>query len=118
MSKISKIALFLVILNGVIFTALADRGVGKNKKKITLNIATTTNTSFSNTLSFNLKNGLKYKGSLLSNIDNSKTPVMYNTLVTYQKGNTVYIVPFKQKMVVSETKQGYSGMKLIIKPKL
>lgn len=116
MSKITKIVLLAAVLNGIMFTAIADKGVGKNRKKIVLNI-TNNNNSFSKTLSFNLKSGLKYKGSLLTNVETTKTPVMYSTLVTYQKGNTIYIVPFKQKMVVPESKPGYSGMKLIIKPK-
>lgn len=116
MSKISKIALLIAVLNGIVFTTLADRGVGKNKKKVTLNIATSG--SVSKTLSFNLKSGLKYKGSLLNRVESSKNSLSYSSLITYQKGNTIYIVPYKQKILVPEVKQGYTGMKLIIKPKL
>jgi hypothetical protein len=116
MSKITKIALLLAVLNGIVLTTMADRGVGKNKKKTAVSIAN--NNSFSRSLSFNLRSGLKYTGTLLNNTSTSKNPVMYNTLVTYQKGNTIYIIPYKQKIVVPEIKQGYTGMKLIIKPKL
>ena len=116
MSKISKIVMILVILNGIMLTTFADRGVGKKKTKVSLNIVN--NTSFSKALSFNLKTGLKYKGSLLTSIEANKNSILYNTLVTYQKGNTIYIIPYKQKVVVPEMKQGYTGMKLIIKPKL
>ena len=116
MSKISKIVMILVILNGIMLTTFADRGVGKKKTKVSLNIVN--NTSFSKALSFNLKTGLKYKGSLLTSIEANKNSILYNTLVTYQKGNTIYIIPYKQKIVVPEMKQGYTGMKLIIKPKL
>ena len=116
MNKITKIVLILVILNGIMLTTFADRGVGRKKTKVSLNIVN--NTSFSKALSFNLKTGLKYKGSLLSSVETNKNSILYNSLVTYQKGNTIYVIPYKQRVVVPEMKQGYTGMKLIIKPKL
>ena len=116
MSKVTKIVLILAILNGVMLTTFADRGVGKKKTKVSLNIVN--NVNFSKALSFNLKTGLKYKGSLLTSVETTKNSVLYNTLVTYQKGNTIYIIPYKQRIVVPEMKQGYTGMKLIIKPNL
>ena len=119
MSKLKKIALLALLLNGIMLTTLADRGVSKKAKtKVTLNI-NTKNSSFSNNLSFNLKSGLKYKGSLLSGTTKtSPTTVIQNNVVTYQKGNSVYVIPYKQKILVPEVRQGYTGMKLIIKPNL
>ena len=114
MTKITKIVLLLSILNGVMLTTWADKGVGKKKAKVNLNLA---NVNTPKSLSFNLKTGLKYKGSLLTGTSSGKNTVMYNNLVTYQKGNTIYIIPYKQKVVVPEVKQGYTGMKLILKPK-
>ena len=116
MNKISKIAMIVLVLNGIMLTTFADRGVGKKKTKVSLNIVN--NVPFSKALSFNLKTGLKYKGSLLTSVETNKNSILYNTLVTYQKGNTIYIIPYKQRIVVPEMKQGYTGMKLIIKPKL
>ncbi len=116
MSNISKIVLLVAVLNGIVLTSIADRGVGNNKRKISLNITTTG--TLAKTLSFNLKSGLKYRGSLLNRVETSKNSLSYNSLITYQKGNTIYIVPYKQKILVPEVKQGYTGMKLIIKPKL
>jgi len=117
MSTISKIVLLLAVLNGIVLTTMADRGIGKNKKKVSLNISSK-NSSIAKALSLNLKSGLKYRGTLLSNVESKKNLVLYNTLITYQKGNTIYVIPYKQKLVVPEMKQGYTGMKLIIKPKL
>lgn len=119
MSNLKKIALLAVLLNGIMFSSFADRGVSKKARtKVTLNI-NTTNSSFSNNLSFNLKSGLKYKGSLLSGATKtSPTTVIQNNVVTYQKGNSVYVIPYKQKIIVPEVRQGYTGMKLIIKPNL
>ncbi len=116
MSKISKIVLLVAVLNGIVLTTMADKGVGKNKKKVSLNIDTAG--SLSKSLSFNLKSGLKYRGSLLNKVETSKNTLSFNSLITYQKGNTIYIIPYKQKMLVPEVKPGYTGMKLIIKPKL
>ncbi|MBC7938061.1 MAG: hypothetical protein H7Y86_22150 [Rhizobacter sp.] len=114
MTKITKIVLLLGILNGFMLTSWADRGVGKKKAKVALNLV---NVNSPKNLSFNLKTGLKYKGSLLNGTAGNKNTVLYNNLVTYQKGNTIYIIPYKQKVVVPEVKQGYTGMKLILKPK-
>lgn len=116
MRRVTKIVLLFAILNGVMLTTWADRGVGKKKAKISLNIVSSV--PFAKSLSFNLKSGLKYTGTLLNSVEANKGSILYNTLVTYQKGNTIYIIPFKQKVVVPEIKQGYTGMKLIIKPKL
>jgi hypothetical protein len=117
MSKISKIVVLLAILNGIVLTSMADRGIGKNKKKVVLNLASG-NTSISRALSITLKSGLKYRGTLLNSVVNKNNLILYSTLVTYQKGNTIYVIPYKQKLIVPEMKQGYTGMKLIIKPKL
>jgi hypothetical protein len=83
------------------------------RNKVSLNIPT--NNNFKKALSLNLKTGLKYKGSLITVSEKNKFSAISNNLVTYQKGNTIYIVPYKQKIVVSEIRQGYTGMKLIIK---
>ena len=112
MSKIAKKILLLGILTGTMLVSFADRGIGKkSKNKVLLNINTTN--SFKNSISFNLKAGLKYKGSLLSNSQNNLQGA--TELITYQKGNSIYIVPYKQKIIVPEIKQGYTGLKLIIK---
>lgn len=116
MSKITKIVLLIAAFNGIVLTTMADKGVGKAKKKPS--VSAIRSASYSKTLSFNLKSGLKYKGTLLNSVESSKDAVSYNTLMTFQKGNTIYILPFKQKIVVPEIKPGYTGMKLIIKPKL
>ena len=114
MIKLSKILLVAVVLFCPTLSALADRGIGKkSKSKVTLNI--TTPTSLRNSVSLNLKSGLRYTGSLMLNQRTVGNSLISNTLVTYQKGNTVYIIPYKQKMIIPEVKPGYTGMKLIIR---
>ncbi len=113
--KKASIILALVSVTTVVF---ADRGTGKksNKVKTTLNINTSSSSLKSSILS-NLKNGLAYKGSLLANRQVSNSLIVNNNLMTYQKGNTTYIIPFKSKMTVTDMKQGYAGVKLIIRSK-
>jgi hypothetical protein len=116
MNSISKIIVVASVLFGITLTALADKGIGKksNKSKVTLNISTPA--LLRNSISLNMKSGLRYTGSLNVNRQVYKNAIFSNNLVTYQKGNTVYIIPYKQKVIVPEIKPGYSGMKLIIRP--
>jgi hypothetical protein len=94
---------------------MADKGTGKKSKtaKVTLNVSTPS--TLKNSLAFNFKNGLKYKGSLVLNQQRSNNLMFKNTIVTYQKGNTTYIIPYKHRVVMPEVKQGYTGLKLIIR---
>ena len=63
----------------------------------------------------NLKSGLSYKGSLLSSTQSGSSLVLKN-VVTYQKGNTTYILPYKSKVTpIPDMRQGYGGVKLIIR---
>ncbi len=114
MFKKAKMILIVLMLSGVGFSAMADKGIGKkNKTKVTLNI--NSGNSIRKSISLNLRTGLKYTGSLMANQQLNGTSYLNSTLLTYQKGNTVYIIPQKQVYTVPEMKQGYTGLKLIIK---
>jgi hypothetical protein len=114
MLKKAKMLLIILMLSGIGFSASADKGIGKkNKAKVSLNI--NAENSLRNSISLNFKAGLKYTGSLLASQELSGTSYFSNTLLTYQKGNTVYIIPHKQVFAVPDMKQGYTGLKLIIK---
>lgn len=112
MRKFKTSLLIVVALFGLSIAVFADRGrIGKKQKsKVVLNITVPTN--LRSAIPLNLKYGLTYKGSLMT------TSSIFNTapIMTYQKGNTTYIVPFKNKIVTSEVRQGYTGIKLILKP--
>ena len=114
MIKLSKLTLLFAALLGMALSALADRGISKkSKSKVTLNISTPT--ILKNSVSLNLKSGLRYSGSMLLSQRTINNSMVSNTLVSYQKGNTVYIIPYKQKIVMPEIKPGYTGMKLILR---
>ena len=116
MKKNLKTILFTAMFTGLLLSSFADRGAGKKRiVKPTFNIKV--NSSFSSSLNFNLRNGLKYNGSFLTT---SKPTIVRgtstsNAFITYQKGNSVYIVPYKQRIVMPVIKQGYVGAKLVIR---
>ena len=114
MRKLSKLILVSSVLFGAALSTFADGGVAKkSKSKITLNISTPT--ILRNSVSLNLRSGLRYSGSMLLSQHTINNSMISNTLVSYQKGNTVYIIPYKQKIVMPEIKPGYTGMKLILR---
>lgn len=114
MVRFSKILLIALVLFSTSFSALADRGVGKKSKNKTFSLNIATPSSLRSSVSLNLKSGLVYKGSTLGSssvISNGSV----RSMVSYQKGNNVYVLPYKHKVAVPELKQGYAGMKLIIR---
>lgn len=116
MNKFAKRLLILTVLFSTANAVLADRGFGKrNKNRTSLNVSTNASVSLRNSIQFNLKTGLSYKGSLLTSQQRNGSFMTTNSIVTYQKGNTTYIIPYKSKFVMPDMKQGYGGMKLIIK---
>jgi hypothetical protein len=112
MKTFTKKLLTIALLFGIAQVAMADRGVGKKKNKTILNIYTPS--TLRNSIAFNLKSGLSYKGSLLSSTETIGNSIMANSLITYQKGNVTYVIPYKHKIIMPEITQGYTGMKLII----
>lgn len=112
MYKTVKILLSFIVLIGLVKTGYADRGVGKKKTRIIINFPKSTNSG--KVLNFNLKGGLTYNGSFALTTKGSTINSAQQTLITYQQGNTVFIVPYKQKVITTEVKPGYTGMKLII----
>lgn len=102
----------------MMFTSFADRGIGKKKSRVVLNIKAPANSNFSAALNYNLRNGLRYTGSLFNaTVAAPAARNSFNTLVTYTKGNSIYILPYKQKVLVADVRQGYTGTKLIIRPR-
>lgn len=113
--KKAAIILALVSATTVVF---ADRGTGRKSNKVRTNLnINPSSASLKTTILANIKNGLSYKGSFLANRQVNNTVISSNTLMTYQKGNTTYILPYKNKVAVADMAQGYTGVKLIIRSK-
>ena len=114
MKRLSKITFVLVLIGCMSIVANADRGVFGKKRKVQLNI-TTTNT-LKKSIPFNLKSGLIFKGSCLLNSQQIGNSFFNTTLVSYKKGNTTYILPYRQKVLIPSYSPE-TGYKLIIRRK-
>ena len=114
MIKISKIAAIVLLFCFVTYIATADRGGFGRRNKIHFNIITLN--TLKNSVAFNLKTGLKYRGHTISNQQQAGNSIFTNSIASYQKGNTIYILPYKQK-VLSQAYSPATGYKLIIRSK-
>ena len=101
-----------MLVCGVCLFAFADRGGFVKKNKTHLNI--NTNGNLKNSIAFNLKSGLTYRGSSILDQQQIGNSVISDAIISFKKGNTVYILPYKQKIVIPEYTQ-QDGYKLIIR---
>jgi hypothetical protein len=76
---------------------LGTPGKGKrgNSSKSLLSNKTTTYTG-----TFSLSSGYQFRGSQVINTQQSKY-INVNTMVSYQRGHTTYVMPLKKKVVLS-----------------
>ncbi len=113
MAKHSKILIIALISCGLYIIALGDRGTFLKKNKSHFNIAI--KGSLKNSILFNLKSGVTYRGSFLLNQHLIGNNLINDAYISYKKGNTIYVLPYKQKIAIPEysAKDGY---KLIIRP--
>ncbi|MEO6814042.1 MAG: hypothetical protein ABI172_08935 [Ginsengibacter sp.] len=114
MIKYTRILPVILLFCGVCLLASADRGGFVKKNKTHLNINTSGN--LKNSISFNLKSGLTYRGSFLLNKQQIGDAEISDAMISYKKGNTVYILPYKQKVLIPDYNQN-NGYKLIIRPR-
>ena len=52
---------------------------------------------------FTLKSNYNYRGRQIMNDQRQQAYINLNTVVTYQKGKTTYIVPLKKKVYINQT---------------
>jgi len=114
MVKKSKIAAFVLLVCFVTLVATADRGGFGRRNKIHFNIITLN--SLKSSIGFNLKSGLTYRGNTILNKQQVENSIFTNNIVSYQKGNTIYLLPYKQKVLIQSYTPA-SGYKLIIRSK-
>lgn len=84
---------------GTVVLALASSGGGGSKKK-SLASAKQGFTPLKSSYGLTLKAGPNYTGSYIYSSQRNNI-LSYNTLVTYQKGNTIFILPYKYKLNTS-----------------
>lgn len=103
-----------MVLSGIVFASYADRGIKRTaKKKVVVNIPA----SFKKGSSASLSSGAAFKGSFTDNCeDDCNTQSNNHVLMTFQKGNSVYIVPVRQKVFHPESDNTLIIPKLVVKP--
>ena len=81
--------------------AFASKG-GGGEKNNTKNVPLKTNfTPIRTTNGFTLKTGPTFTGSIILGAEKTSNYVSFNTLVTYEKGNSMYIMPYRSKVNTS-----------------
>ncbi len=83
----------LVTASVAAFATLGDGGKKTNNSVIVYNFSK----------NFTLRSGYNYKSNnILSTAPETKKYIMLNTVVTYQKGNSTYVMPLKKKVLLNK----------------
>ena len=93
---------------GAFALALASSGGGDKKKAEALRKPDFTPIRTTN--GFTLKAGPMYRGSQLLNMQKQKDVVLLKSVVTYQKGNTTFILPYQYKMAKPAMKSNLNAV--------
>ncbi|HEY4109373.1 hypothetical protein [Puia sp.] len=96
--KLTRKLLVSAIMVTVVGLAFASKGGGGDKKSNTTTTLKTNFTPIRTTTGFTLKAGPSFSGSVLLSTEKKANYVSFNTLITYEKGNSMYIMPYRYKI--------------------
>jgi hypothetical protein len=85
----------------VVGLAFASKGGGGDKKNANNTPLKTNFTPIRTTNGFTLKTGPSFTGSYIQGTEKTNNYVSFNTLVTFEKGNSIYIMPYHYKINTS-----------------
>lgn len=91
----------VILLSGFAFVALGSIGGGTKTKSSGLVRAEFSPVKTSR--GFTLRSGLAYKGSLTLKQERTNSSISFSSLVTYQKGNSTFILPNKYRLSLTPT---------------
>ena len=94
-----KLAVILLLAISAV-TAFATLGDGKSRT-IKPKHSLLSDRNITSTGNFSLKSGYTFRGNQVINTQ-SERYINLNTVVTYQKGNTTYILPLKKKVMLNK----------------
>jgi hypothetical protein len=95
----TAISLLLIAVVGLTFASKGGGG-GAKKKPASFPFKSSF-TPIRTTTGFTLKVGPAYTGSYLLGQERTPHYVSLNTITTYQKGNTIFVLPYKYKVATS-----------------
>ena len=99
MRKMLRKAMASVLLLAVVGLTFASKGGGGDKDKKNSSIPLKTEfVPIRTTNNFTLKAGPSYSGSILLSQEKTKTSISFNTLITYEKGNSIFVMPYKYRV--------------------
>ena len=98
--KLMRKTLVSTLMLAVVGLAFASKGGGGDKKKDNTSLKTNF-TPIRTTGGFTLKAGPSFSGSFVLGAQKTNNYVSFNTLVTYEKGNSIYIMPYRYKVNTS-----------------
>ncbi|MBL7740457.1 MAG: hypothetical protein JNK14_14665 [Chitinophagaceae bacterium] len=90
----------LIIMMAVGAVAFATLGDGKSTHTKPVKKSLLSGKTITKPGTFSLHSGYNFRGSQVINTQNSSF-ITLNTVASYQKGNTTYIVPLKKKVVLN-----------------
>ncbi len=95
--KLMRKTLISGLMIAVVGLTFASKGGGGDNKKANLPLKTNF-VPIRTTSGFTLKAGPTYTGSYAVGTETTRNYVSFNTLVTFQKGNSTYILPYTYKI--------------------
>ena len=98
MRKIVRKTLASAVMLAIVGLAFASKGGGGDKKKDNSIPLKTEFVPIRTTNSFTLKAGPSYSGSIILSQEKTKTSISFSSLITYEKGNSVFVMPYKYKV--------------------
>lgn len=96
-----KLKLVAILLGTASIACFATLGDGGKKSTASKSLLTQKANPY-NFKAFSLKSHYNYRGSQLFSMEPDKNFILLNTVVTYQKGNSTYILPMKKKLLLDK----------------
>lgn len=96
--KLTRKLLVSILLVAVVGLAFASKGGGGDKKKSNNPALKTNFTPIRTTSGLTLKAGPSFSGNFSLGVEKKDNYVSFNTLITYEKGNSTYILPYRYKI--------------------
>ena len=114
--KLTRSGLVCLSLIIIVALAFASKGGGKKKTQALKSDFVPIRTSNG----FTLRNSVPFSGSRFTSQEKTDKGFSFNAVVTYQKGNTVFIMPYKYKVSnstfnITPSKSNFQMLNLKIK---
>src|SRR5580704_500512 len=109
--KLMRKKLISALMVAVVGLAVASKGGGGDNKKTAIPLKTNF-VPIRTTNGFTLKAGPSYSGSMVIGAEKTREYVSFSTLVTYQKGNSFYIMPHTYRINTNVYMKNNSGSNL------